>query len=69
MISCGNKIRLTTEERKQLAGLTGVDPGYLRNRYQLERFIERHTASYPGRTAEERLMRALLESFLPSGAA
>ena len=64
MLVDGDRIRLSARERKQLAGLTGSDPSYIRTRAQLASFVRAHLVSYPGRSAEELLLRRMLESFL-----
>ncbi len=61
----GDHIRLTRREIKQLAGLTGSDPKYIRTRTQLESFVGAHLVNYPGRSLEEMFLRRMLESFLP----
>lgn len=65
MIVSADQVRLSAEERRQLAGLSGSDPSRIRTRRQLELFVRAHLVNYPGRTPEERLLRKLLESFLP----
>lgn len=61
----GDHIRLTRREIKQLTALTGSDPSNLRTRTQLINFVQAHLVNYPGRTPEEKLLRVMLESFLP----
>ena len=65
MLTFAKQIRLDARERKQLATLTGSSPDHIRTRTQLEIFVRVHLVNYPGRTAEERLMRRMLASFLP----
>jgi hypothetical protein len=66
MLTIGLHIRLTPNEHKVLTGLTGSDTGHIRTRPQLEQFVRAHLVNYPGRTPEERLLRRMLELFLPS---
>lgn len=65
MLMNGEHIRLTSAEQKRLAGLAGSDPSHIKTRRQLELFVQAHLKNYPGRNAEEILLRRLLESFLP----
>lgn len=61
----GPHVRLTQREIKQLTALTGSDPKNIRTGTQLINFIQAHLVNYPGRNPEEKLLRVMLESFLP----
>lgn len=63
MIKLQSKIRLTPKEIKQLSGITGSNASYIKNTIQLNNYIDAHLVNYPGRTAEERLLKSMLESF------
>lgn len=65
MLSCGQVIRLTRKERAMLKKLAGVTPPPIRTRAQLTQFVMLHLAQYNGPSPEERLLRAMLEGFLP----
>lgn len=60
MIICGQKIRLTTPERKLLASLTGVDTATITNKRALAEFIqaniEKIRGYQPGADLAYRLM-------------
>jgi len=64
MLHHNNHLRLTPKEQKQLTGLTGSDPSFIKSKSQLNQFVQSHLVNYPGRSAEEKLLRKLLESFL-----
>ena len=66
MLIEGTHIRLTQREKRQLSGLTGSSPAHIRTLHQLELFVNAHLVNFPGRSAEEKLLRRMLESFLPS---
>ena len=65
MITSGEQVRLTKKEHQQLKGLTSTSSQHIKNRTQLENYVQAHLINYPGRNSEERLLRAMLESFLP----
>jgi len=65
MLIEGTHIRLTQREKRQLSGLTGSSPAHIRTPHQLELFVNAHLVNFPGRSAEEKLLRSMLESFLP----
>ena len=65
MIVHGDQVRLTPVEQYRLRGLSGSDPSGIHTRRQLESFVQAHLVHYPGRSAEERLLRLFLASFLP----
>ena len=64
MLISDNSVRLTPKEKKNLAKLTGSDPSHIKTVKQLENFVNAHLVNYPGRSAEEQLLRRMLESFL-----
>lgn len=65
MLTTGDHIRLNRQEHKLLTSLAGSDSSGIKTRRQLEHFVRAHLVNYPGRSPEERLLRRLLESFLP----
>lgn len=65
MIVSGDQVRLTAKERRDLAKLTRADPSHIRTRDDLERFIHAQLEIYGGDTPEEKLLRALIEHYLP----
>ena len=66
MVTEGENIRLTAREKRQLRGLAGSDPAYIKTKTQLKLFVDAHLVNYPGRTPEEKLLRRMLESFFPN---
>ena len=64
MFTHNNQLRLTPKEQKQLTGLTGSDSSYIKTKAQLNQFIQAHLVNFPGRSAEERLLKKMLESFI-----
>ena len=64
MFTHNNQLRLTPKEQKQLSGLTGSDPSNIKSKSQLNKFVQAHLVNFPGRSAEELLLRKMLESFL-----
>jgi len=65
MIKLGEQIRLTPKDKKILGGLTGSDPSHIKTQKQLKNFITAHQVNYPGRSPEEKLLRKMLDSYLP----
>ena len=65
MMISGEQVRLSLDEKRQLRTMTGSDPSYIKSREQLTRFVEAHLADYSGGTAEEKVLRHLLEGFIP----
>ena len=63
MLQCGQSIRLTKADFEQLALLTQEtpDPTVVKTVEQLNAFLDRHIARFPGQAGEMRLMRHLLE--------
>lgn len=61
----GDQVWLTAADRHQLETLTKSSTRHIRNRKQLTDFVEAHLVSFPGRSAEEKLLRGLLERFHP----
>jgi len=64
MFRHNNQLRLTAKEQKQLNGLTGNDSSYIKTKDQLNQFINAHLVNFPGRNAEEKLLRHMLKSFI-----
>jgi hypothetical protein len=64
MLISGSQIRLKATERRLLVHLTRSDVSHIRTREQLELFVKAHLVNYPGRFAEEILLRQMLEKFL-----
>lgn len=64
MIESGNQIRLTEKEMNLLEKLSGSDAKSIKTKVHLRNFVNAHLVSYPGRTPEELLLRALLSNFL-----
>ena len=64
MLISNDSVRLTHKEKINLAKLTGSDPSHIKTIKQLENFVNAHLVNYRGRTAEEQLLRRMLESFL-----
>ena len=64
MFTYNNQVRLTPKEQKQLNGLTSNDSSYIKTKDQLNLFINAHLVNFPGRSAEEKLLRNMLESFI-----
>lgn len=64
MLIHNNQLRLSSKEKKQLTGLTGSDPSFIKSKSQLNQFVQSHLVNYPGRNAEELLLRKMLEGFL-----
>ena len=65
MLIHGEQLRLTPRERKVLYRLTGIDPRFIKNRRGLQRFVDTHLATYPTDSPEIRLIKALLQRYLP----
>jgi hypothetical protein len=65
MLAFNNNIRLTPSESELLARLSRSDPSHIRTRKQLSDFVKAHLTLYSGISPEERMLRALLEKFLP----
>lgn len=66
MLICGEKVRLTLNERTQLGALVMQDPGYIRSRDELEDYIGFHLERLRHQdTPTSEFTRRLLESFLP----
>lgn len=66
MLISGEAVRLTKNEKTQLEGLTGSNPNRINSLETLRHFVNAHLVNYPGRSAEELLLRRMLESFLPA---
>ena len=45
--------------------MTGSDPSHIKSREQLTEFVQAHLADYSGETSEEKVLRHLLEGFIP----
>ena len=65
MIISGEQVRLSQDEKRQLRIMTGSDPAHIKSREQLTRFVQAHLPDYSGETAEEKVLRHLLEGFIP----
>jgi hypothetical protein len=66
MLQDDDRVRLTAEERRVLIVLTGdAPPDRWLSVHSLNGWIDLHLGLYPGRTAEELLLRQMLESFRP----
>jgi hypothetical protein len=66
MLAYNDRVRLTAEERRILTVLTGdAPPDRWLSVQGLNGWIDLHLGLYPGRTAEELLLRRMLESFRP----
>lgn len=65
MLITQNQVRLTEKEHHQLKSLTGSDTAKIKTSTQLENFDNAHLVNFPGRSSEERLLRQMLQSFLP----
>lgn len=66
MLRCGDEIRLTQQEQRRLYRLTRTDPAHIRSATALNRLIGFHVWRYPGDSAEEKLLRAMLNQFKTS---
>jgi hypothetical protein len=65
MLQSSNQIRLTPGERRTLEILTDIDPIAVRTLADLERFVDAQKALVPGRSAEGRILRSILDSMVP----
>ncbi len=65
MLISNNSLRLTPSEHHQLKSLTGSDTSRITTTIKLKNFVAAHLVNFPGRSSEERLLRKMLESFLP----
>jgi hypothetical protein len=65
MLIANNQIRLSKKEHHQLKSLTGSNTANIKTTTHLSNFVNAHLVNFPGRTPEERLLRKMLESFLP----
>lgn len=65
MLIAGNVVRLTTDEKHQLRGLTGSSPDHITSKEKLTLFVNAHLVNYSGPSPAEQLLRKMLSSFLP----
>jgi len=63
MLRCEGDVRLTRAEKRRLRILTGIDPETIRTEATLKRLIGFHLWRYAGDSAEEKLLRAFLDTF------
>ncbi len=66
MLIAGESVRLTENERSFLTALSSSDPSHIKTKRQLKLFVQAHLTLYSGPSPEERLLRGLLSTFLPS---
>jgi hypothetical protein len=67
MLASDGQIRLTAGERKQLAGITGMDASHIKSRDQLNEFIHTQIEKLPRHDPGACLAKRLLLTFVPSG--
>jgi hypothetical protein len=67
MLRCQGDIRLTRAEKRRLRILTGIDPETIRTQVALQRLIGLHLWRYAGDSAEEKLLRAVFDTFRVPG--
>ena len=67
MLTCGDSIRLTPNEKNYLKKLSGSDATGIKTSDQLQRFVESHMDLYCSNTPDEVLLRKMLANFLKSG--
>lgn len=65
MLISNDNLRLTHTEHHQLKSLTGSDTSRITTPIKLKNFVEAHLVNFPGRSSEERLLRKMLQSFIP----
>lgn len=66
MLVCGHRLKLSEQDRRLLVWASqGMSVDHIRTVEQLADFIHRIQRLYPGRTADERRIRMLLERFIP----
>jgi hypothetical protein len=67
MLICDDQIRLTANERQQLAALTGGDPAGIKTKTDLAAFVKSHQSLLEDRygRATACFARRVLYSFLP----
>lgn len=66
MLVCGHRLRLSEQDQKLLVWASqGMSVDHIRTVEQLSDFIHLIQHLYPGRTADERRVRMLLERFIP----
>lgn len=64
MLKSENQIRLTSKEINLLTSLSGSDASNIKTVKHLHDFINAHLTKYSKLSAEERLLRKLMEKFL-----